>query len=387
MRQRILLLTLLAGLGLTQFSCHKADGPLPEGTAVDPHSLFARGINLSNWFNDYSDPNQFATRFNASHFTQIKQLGFSFVRLPIGNTVLLNPSAPSVLNPGQLALVDSAVKRITAAGLAVIIDFHPQQAGYEEALGLSKTNQDALVNFWTALAKHYKNYPPDRLAFEIYNEPHLTGVAPTQFQDDWWLPVQGRCIQAIRSVTLAHFIIAGGMEWNGLNALQRIKPYAYDRVVYNFHFYDPFIFTHQGADWTGWAPAQQAHDVPYPSSPEAVASLVASAGTQELKDVLSWYGSQRYNSDTLSVWVKKASDWATRNNVYVMCNEFGSYKLVSPPDSRIAWIHDMRTALEGHGIGWAMWEYDEGFGLVTYPAGDRNHPVVDNPTRLALGLN
>lgn len=386
MRHRILLHAMFI-LGLSQLSCKKSEGPLPEGTAIDPKTLFARGINLSNWFNDYSDAAQFGTRFNASHFTQIKQLGFTFVRLPIGNTVLYDPTSPGTLKSSQLAWVDSAVKHINTSGLAVIIDFHPQQAGFEEALGLNTGGeQDGLVKFWKALADHYKSYPADKLAFEVYNEPHVTGVAPTVFQPDWWLPVQGRCIQAIRSVTLAHFVIAGGMEWNSMNGLVRVSPYPYDRVVYNFHFYDPFLFTHQGASWVDWPPAKEGHDIPWPASPEGVAPLIASASSPSVKDALAWYGDNRFNADSVNRWISKASDWATRNQVYVMCNEFGSYKAVAPTDSRIGWIHDVRTALESHGIGWAMWEYDEGFGLVTYPTGDRSHPVVDDKVRQALGL-
>lgn len=61
----------------------------PKGTAVDK---LARGINLSNWFNDYSDPSQFSNRFSNAHFKQIKDAGFTYVRLPIGPSVLCGTS-------------------------------------------------------------------------------------------------------------------------------------------------------------------------------------------------------------------------------------------------------------------------------------------------------
>jgi len=34
-----------------------------------------------------------------------------------------------------------------------------------------------------------------------------------------------------------------------------------------------------------------------------------------------------------------------------------------------------------------MWECDEGFGWITYPAGSRNNPVADVEILHSLGLN
>ena len=57
----------------------------------------------------------------------------------------------------------------------------------------------------------------------------------------------------------------------------------------------------------------------------------------------------------------------------------------SPPASRNAWIHDVRTALEADGIGWAMWDYRANFGVVTKQGGEA--AVPDPATVEALGLS
>ena len=54
------------------------------------------------------------------------------------------------------------------------------------------------------------------------------------------------------------------------------------------------------------------------------------------------------------------------------------------PASRMRWIHDVRTALEADGIGWAMWDYRGGFGVVSKEDGQPAR--VDDQVVEALGL-
>ena len=67
-----------------------------------------------------------------------------------------------------------------------------------------------------------------------------------------------------------------------------------------------------------------------------------------------------------------------------MCNEFGVYRAYADPQDRAAWIHDVRTALERHGMGWTMWDYSGSFGVVVKKDG---RSVPDEVTLRALGLN
>ena len=232
----------------------------------------------------------------------------------------------------------------------------------------------------------FKKYPADKIYFEVYNEPHASAAGITAQGFDWWRPVQEKMIQAIREATADHYIIAGGEGWNSSSGLLQLTPYTISRVIYNFHFYDPFLFTHQGATWTGWQPAIDARNVPYPSSPAAVAPLIAGSSNIPLNNALQWYGDQRYSIDSLDKWIKRVYDWGQANNVKKIANEFGSYKPYAPRQSRLNWIHDVRTTFEKYKIGWAMWEADEGFGWIDYSSGNRAAPVADNDVLVALGL-
>ena len=97
----------------------------------------SKGINLSNWFNDYSSATAYSTRFTAAAMQQIKALGFTYVRIPIGSSVLYNAANPSQLNNTQLLQVDAGVKRAIDAGLGVTINLHPSQNNLDSLLGRS----------------------------------------------------------------------------------------------------------------------------------------------------------------------------------------------------------------------------------------------------------
>ena len=68
----------------------------------------------------------------------------------------------------------------------------------------------------------------------------------------------------------------------------------------------------------------------------------------------------------------------------MVCNEFGVFRDYADGKDRASWIHDVRSALESHGIRWAMWDYSGNFGVVTKKDGQT---VPDKITLRALGLN
>jgi endoglucanase len=348
--------------------------------------VLSKGVNLSNWFNDYSDPGQYSTRFTAPSFQKIKSIGFTYVRVPVGNTVLYNVANPLQLNAANLQKVDAGIKAAIDAGLGVTINLHPWKNDMDSLLAADAGTVTKVTAYWKAMAAYFKKYPADKLFFEVYNEPHASSGGLTTKPKTWWQQVQEQLVQAIRTETNEHFIIVGGEGWNSIEGLTLLQPYNAQKIIYNFHFYEPFLFTHQGATWVGWEPALNAKNVPYPSSPEAVAPVIAQTTNQAVKDALNWYGGARYNADSLNNWVKVAVNWAKQNNVLLLCNEFGSYKAYAPRQSRLNYIKDIRMVLEANKIGWAMWEYDEGFGLIDYPGGNRNNPVMDNDVATALGL-
>jgi endoglucanase len=348
--------------------------------------ILAKGVNLSNWFNDYSDPAQYSDRFPLSTLKFIRSHNFTYVRIPIGVTILFNASDPGQLNAANLPHVDAAVNNCIKAGLGITINLHPLLNDTDSLLANDPAFGDKIADYWKAVATYFKKYSPDTLFFEVYNEPHASALGLNAQGFSWWQAVQGKMVGAIREVTTEHSIIVGGEGWNNIAGLTQLATYNFAHIIYDFHFYDPFLFTHQGASWAGWQPVIDARNVPYPSNPAAVAPLIANSSNAELNNALESYGRQRYNIDSLDKWIKVAYDWGKVHNVKVIANEFGSYKPYAPRQSRLNFIRDVRTVFEKYKIGWAMWECDEGFGWIDYSNGNRNNPSADDQVLQSLGL-
>jgi aryl-phospho-beta-D-glucosidase BglC (GH1 family) len=94
------------------------------------------------------------------------------------------------------------------------------------------------------------------------------------------------------------------------------------------------------------------------------------------------YGVSHWDAARVELEIGQVAEWSARWGVPVICNEFGVYREAADPNQRAAWIADVRTSLDRHNIGWTMWEYSGGFGVVLKQDGQS---VPDEPTVRALG--
>jgi aryl-phospho-beta-D-glucosidase BglC (GH1 family) len=340
------------------------------------------GINASEWFaqsGDYS-----AARTNrytdAQDIALMARLGFDHVRLSIDAGALeQDPRAADGLNADFLARLDRAIDTMLGDGLAVEVDMHPGDA-YKQQL---RSGDDAVERFtalWRKLATHYANRDPERVFFEILNEPEVSD--PYR-----WAGIQAHVAEAIRQVAPRHTLIATGANYSGMHDLLQLEPLADGNVIYTFHFYEPHEFTHQGANW-GVAWWSETQSIPYPV-PNFASSSDLQAFLHEVPDAadrseLEDYFLDGWDARHIRLVIDEAADWARNHHVPLLCNEFGAYRPYADPVSRANWIRDTRTALEADGIGWAMWDYRGGFGVVIKQ--DSQPAQVDETTVRALGL-
>jgi len=337
-----------------------------------------RGINLSHWFSQSADysKSHLDIHTTAQDIALIKSMGFDHVRFPIEPAPLLaNTPDPSILNTTYLGYVDSALDTILATGLAVIIDIHPSDE-FKLRMARDERGIEAFAKFWRAFASHLAARDPESVFLEVINEPMVEDAYR-------WYGIQGKLIAAIRAGAPNHTIIAAGHRWSGLAEMLFLEPYADRNIIYNFHYYEPFAFTHQGATWAG--PNLPFYkNVPYPSSPEAVKLLLDTITDDPARYNLLRYGEDNWNAQRIDRELGAAAAWAAKHRVYITCNEFGAFRKVVKAGDRVAWLADMRVALEKNGIGWTMWDYAGGFAVVNKVNG---HAERDPEVLKALGLH
>jgi endoglucanase len=337
-----------------------------------------RGINLSEWFAQVYDPKGYTKEHFQTWTTQadialIKSVGFDHVRLSVNPQPMFTNNRPEAIPQQYLSYLDSAVNMILEQGLSVVIDLHP-----DDDLK-NRLKDDAFVqqfgDFWRALAKHYATWDPDRIFFEIMNEPEITD--PYR-----WFGIQAKLAAAIREGAPQHTIIAAGSQYSNDDQFLFLEPLHDPNIVYNFHFYYPHIFTHQGATW-GLYYWHWLRGVRYPSTPENATQAAANVPDAVDRLAVIRYGQEHWDAARIDAEISQVAAWAKNRGVPVICNEFGVYRNYTDPHDRTAWIKDVRTSLERHNIGWAMWDYSGSFGVVTKKDGKA---TLDENIVNALGL-
>ncbi|HCO96997.1 MAG TPA: hypothetical protein DIU00_24170 [Phycisphaerales bacterium] len=343
----------------------------------------AKGISIPSWFWLNRGPiDELEKRYPDADLQLIVKLGFTYVRIPIDMANVYDKSQPDLLNKANLPLLDRGIRKILSYELAIIIDLHSisQKEGgsnYSGPLGQDEAFTDTFCHFWTSFGQHLSQFDPDWVILEPMNEPVLSG------KEQNWPPVQKKVIAAIRKGAPKHSILATGARWSNLDTLLELDPLNDNNIIYNFHFYEPHIFTHQGASWSSdWVKPLRA--IPYPSSPEAVKDLIEKYSDEDIIRNTRRYGEQRWNAEKIEVRMKDASEWAKKHRVKIICNEWGTYKRYCPPEYRTAWLRDVRTSCEKFGIGWCMWTFDGSFGVVDR---ENRKAIVDKEVATALGLN
>jgi endoglucanase len=380
---RAALVICLGGLNAVLLTAQNA-APIPSTQTASsvPASRLARmrhGINASEWFAQVYDQRgytreHFQTWTTAEDVALIKSMGFDHVRLSVNPQPMMSNHRPDEISAEYFGYLDAAVKMILDQGLSVVIDLHPD-SDFKTRLAKDDSFVQESADFWRALAHHYSTWDAERVFFEILNEPEMSD----RYR---WYGVQAKLAVAIRQGAPQHTMIAAGARWSADDELVFLEPIRDSNVIYNFHFYEPHIFTHQGATWGAyvWHWVKGLH---YPSSPESAAKVAAGAPDAVDRLVIIRYGQDRWDAQRIDSEITQVAEWAHRRGVPVVCNEFGAYRQYAVPQDRAAWILDVRTALERHGMGWAMWDYSGGFGVVTKKDGKN---VPDPLTLQALGL-
>ena len=294
---------------------------------------FMKGVNLGGWMSqcDYSEErlNSFITE---PDFAVIASWGLDHVRIPVDYNVLEDDQGG--YRAEGFDRIENAISLSRKHGLNVVLDLH-KTAGFsfdsgekEDGFFENEAYQERFYRLWEKLAERFGG-DPEHVAFELLNE-----VTDKAFIDRWNV-ISNRCIARIRAIAPNTLILVGSYWNNSAEAVQDLaEPYD-DKVVYNFHCYEPIRFTHQGAPWVPVLPQD------------------ARPRFDEL-NVTAEYFETRFAS---------ALAKAKQHGAEVYCGEYGVIDRATPEDT-VKWYKTINRVFEKHGIARAAWSYKQmDFGI------------------------
>jgi endoglucanase len=334
---------------------------------------FNRGINLSGWLQAGSASQIQFTRYTKTDFEQIKSLGCDVIRLPINLHFMTQGASDHNIEPLFFNFLDQVINWAEELQLHLILDNHT----FDPNADTDPNVGTILEKVWKQMASRYKTRS-NLIYYEVLNEPH--GIS-----NQLWNNIQQGVINAIRSIDTKHTIIVGATNFNSYNDLKNLPVYSDNNLIYTFHFYDPFLFTHQGANWV--SPSMEPlKNMPFPYQADKMPGLPNSLQS-------TWIGNayNNYQNDGTIAKVKELIDIAvqfqTQRQVPIFCGEFGVLMNNSQEPERVFWYETVRKYLEEKQIAWTTWDYHGGFGLFERGGNDLFAHDLNVPLLQALDFN
>jgi endoglucanase len=296
---------------------------MPPTFAPETAISLQRGLNLGNML-EAPNEGEWGLYMQEEYFDLIREAGFDFVRLPVRWSAHAATSAPYAIDTEFMARVDEIVEWALTRDLILILDFHH----YEEIMVDPQTHRDRYLGIWRQLAFHYKDHPSSIL-FELLNEPN------NALNSALWNEYSSDGLKIIRESNPTRDVIFGPINWNAYDQVATLDIPDDPHLIVTFHYYLPFEFTHQGAEWIG---------------DESNAWL----GT-------TWDGTEAQKAEITRNF-DLVAEWAQQNDVRILLGEFGAYSK-APHDSRLRWTEFVSREAERHGFAWSYWEFASGFGV------------------------
>ncbi len=293
--------------------------------AFEINEKLGRGINYGNMFEAPSE-NEWGNPWKPEYAGVIAGLGFNHVRIPIRWEPAERSSSVPPYNIYSTFLnrikqvVDSALNN----GLYAIINMHHHEALYDDPAG----QKDRFLSMWGQISEFFKDYP-DSLLFEILNEPHGNLTA------DKWNELIPEVLDTIRINNPDRIVMIGMPEYGGLGGLPSLEIPDDENIILTVHYYNPFQFTHQGAEWVGG-------------------------------DADTWLGTKWNDTETEREVMRQEfaplRAVSEQYNIPVHIGEFGAYSKADMT-SRAKWTTFLSRYFEKLGWSWAYWEFSAGFGI------------------------
>lgn len=314
--------------------------PGREFEPLDPfeqNQMLGRGVNLANAL-EAPIEGQWGVVLQEEFFPLIREAGFATVRVPIRWSAHALSEPPYSIEESFFERVDWVIANALDNDLNVVINMHH----YEELFQDAKGHRDRFLALWDQIAMRYRDLPA-AVVFEPLNEPH--GALTPRV----WQRLFEDVLAVIRRTNPQRNVIFTGANQGGPDGLLEMKRPNDSHLIATFHYYLPFPFTHQGAEW--------------------VDGSAAWIGT-------TWKGTGNQRAQ-IDFDFDRVTRWAKDNAIPLWMGEFGSYGKYADIESRVLWTDYVARAAEARGISWAYWEFGAGFGVYDLAAERWNEPILN----------
>ena len=320
---------------------------------------FMHGVNLGGWLSQCKPSKEHYDSFiTEGDIKTIKSWGLDHVRLPVDYELVQNKDGS--FKEDGFGYIQNAIDWGKKAGLNLILDLH-KTAGYsfyegagEKGFFDDESYQNLFYSLWTEFAARYGRYE-DMVCFELLNE-----VTKKEYSAEW-NRIARTCIECIRKSVPTIRILVGSYWNNHVMAVRDLEMPYDENIVYNFHCYEPLIFTHQGAHWI--TTMDTKFRMPLLSTWKMYAEYTAANVDQE-GDTFSKYDEnavpdESYFENLFADAIKVAEE----RNVELYCGEYGVIENAEPEEA-VKWYKLINAVFENHSIGRAAWSYKRmNFGI------------------------
>ena len=308
-------------------------GSLPGASAQARAAAAALGGGI-NFGNMLEAPSEGAWGLKVEdEFIQLFGQGAGYssaVRLPVRWSNHASVDAAAIIDAAFMTRVESIVNKLLARNVTVVLNMHHyhQLDGDAVEAGEASVAADVVqlrfLAMWKQIAERFAAAGPG-LVFELYNEPH------NKLETDW-NTLASRALRVVRTSNPSRVVMIGPVQWNSPYALAKLQLPADANLLLTVHHYEPFTFTHQGAEWIS------------PSPPVGVDCCDA---TQLAK-------------------IREGFDLAANAGKSlgypVVVGEFGAYSRAAL-GPRVRYLKAMRAEMAARQLPWMYWELAAGFGL------------------------
>lgn len=306
------------------------------------------GINVSWLEQTWNSGGLYHKKLNQEDFNLLASAGIRTIRLPVAFERFYLSGNDEEKN-AIISNIDNVLKLCQRFAFKLILVNH---SGRLQNQSLNE-DEERLKMLWAMLEKKYRHVSSSLLYFELFNEPTL--------EDAKWLPIAASVTKLIHQSSPKRTLIIGASNYNSIYELSRISPLLDKNIIYTFHFYEPFIFTHQGATWIGKQVTTTG--IPFPYAADKMPKLNTEAkGTAGEKNYLNYANEGKKGAVHDKLMIIK--NWSKKNGVPILCSEYGVYRKHASFISVCNYLSIVKNELQSLAIPGIIWDYDDNFSIL-----------------------